>query len=147
VLVFTLGIAVLTAIAFGLAPALQATRRDARDSLRQGGRGLTRRHAGVRNTLAISEIALALILLTGAGLLLKSFLRLRAVHPGFQAANLMTMTVDLPDSTYQEVPQIRAFHARILAELSRVPGVPAAAAVNWRPLSEFLTMGDFQVEG
>jgi putative ABC transport system permease protein len=147
VFAFTFGLSLLTGIVFGLAPALQATRRDVRESLNQGGRSMTRGHDRMRSALAISEIALALILLTGAGLLLKSFLRLRAVHPGFEPANLMTMTVDLPDSTYQEAAQIRAFHARILAELSRVPGVRAAAAVNWRPLSEFLTMGDFQVEG
>jgi predicted permease len=147
VLVFTLGIAVLAAIAFGLAPALQATRRDARESLRQGGRGLTRRHAGVRNTLAISEIALALVLLAGAGLLLKSFLRLRAVHPGFEPANVMIMTVDLPESTYRTAAQMRAFHSRTLAELSHLPGVSAAGAVNYTPLGEFLTRGDFQVQG
>jgi predicted permease len=147
VFAFTLGVSLMTGIAFGLVPALQATRRDVRESLNQGGRGMTKRHERVRSVLAISEIALALILLTGAGLMLKSFLRLRAVHPGFEPANLMTMTVDLPDSTYHAASQIRAFHTRILAELSRVPGVLAAGAVNWRPLSEWLTTGDFHLEG
>ncbi len=146
VFAFTSALALITGIAFGLVPALQATRRDVSESLNQGGRSVTRRDERVRSTLAISEIALALILLTGAGLLLKSFLRLRAVNPGFEPTNLMTMTVDLPDSTYQNAPEIQAFHTRILRELSRMPGVLAAAAVNWRPLSEFLTMGDFQVE-
>jgi putative ABC transport system permease protein len=147
VFAFTFGVSLMTGLVFGLVPALQATRRDVSESLNQGGRGMTRRHERVRSALAVSEIALALILLTGAGLMLKSFLRLRAVNPGFEPANLMSMTVDLPDSTYHEAPQLRAFHTRILAELSRVPGVRAAAAVNWRPLSEFLTMGDFHVEG
>src|SRR5262249_40452875 len=123
VLAFTLGISVLTAIAFGLAPALHATRRGVREPLGSTGRGSTRQHQGVRNVLAISEIALALVLLVGAGLLLKSFLRLRAVHPGFQPANLTIMTVDLPDSTYRTAAQMRAFHSRTLAELSRIPGV------------------------
>jgi predicted permease len=147
VLGFAFGISLLTGIVFGLAPALQATRREVSESLKQGERAVTKGHERVRNALAISEIALALILLTGAGLLSKSFLRLRSVHPGFEPANLMTMTVDLPDSTYQEAQQMRAFHTRILAELSRLPGALAVGAVNWRPLSDFLTKGDFQMEG
>jgi predicted permease len=147
VLAFTFGVSVVTAIAFGLAPALQATRRDVRDSLSQGGRGLTRRHEAVRSVLAVSEIALALVLLAGAGLMLKSFLRLRAVHPGFEPSNVMIMTVDLPDSTYQTATQLRAFHSRTLAELLRLPGVRTAGAVNFSPLGEFLVRGDFRVMG
>src|SRR6185369_1287860 len=147
VLAFTFGVSVVTAIAFGLAPALQATRRDVRDSLSQGGRGLTRRHEGVRSVLAVSEIALALVLLAGAGLMLKSFLRLRAVHPGFEPSNVMIMTVDLPDSTYQTATQLRVFHSRTLAELLRLPGVRTAGAVNFSPLGEFLVRGDFHVMG
>jgi predicted permease len=144
VLAFTFGVSMLTAIAFGLAPALQATRRDVRESLSHGGRGSTRRHEGMRSALAISEIALALVLLAGAGLLLKSFLRLRAVHPGFEPANVTIMTIDLPASTYRTAAQMRAFHSRTLDELSRLPGVRATGAVNWTPLSEFLVKGDFQ---
>jgi predicted permease len=147
VLGFTFGISVLTTIAFGLVPALRATRRDVRESLSQGGRGATRRHEGVRSALAISEIAMALTLLVGAGLMMKSFLRLRAVDPGFAPANVMVMTVDLPDSTYRTAEQMRSFHTRTLTEFSRLPGVQAAAAVNYLPLGEFLTRGDFQLEG
>ena len=147
VLAFTFGLSVITGVVFGLAPALQATRRDVRESLNQGGRSSTGRHEGVRSALAISEIALALVLLTGAGLMLKSFLRLRAVNPGFQPENVMTMTVDLPDSAYRTAPQIQAFHMRTLAKLSSLPGVLAAGAVNLRPLGDVLIRGDFQVEG
>jgi predicted permease len=147
VLAFTFGVSVITAIAFGLAPALQATRSDVRASLSLGGRGVSRRHEGLRVALAISEIALALVLLAGAGLMLKSFLRLRAVNPGFAPGNVMIMTVDLPDSTYRTAEQNRAFHSRMLAELARLPGVAAAGAVNWTPLGEFLVQGDFHVEG
>jgi predicted permease len=146
VLAFAFGVSVLTPIVFGLAPALQATRQDVREPLSHGGRGATMRHQGMRRALAISEIALALMLLASAGLLLKSFLRLRAVHPGFEPANVTIMTVDLPDSTYRTAAQMRAFHSRILDELSRLPGVSAAGVVNWTPLSEFLVKGDFQVE-
>ena len=147
VLAFTFGISVITGIFFGLAPSFQATRRNTRESLSQAGRSVTASHEGIRGMLTISEIALALILLTGAGLMLKSFLRLRAVNPGFSPSNVMTMTVDLPESTYRTAPQMRAFHERTLGELSRLPGVSASGAVNLLPLGERLTMGTFQVEG
>lgn len=79
--------------------------------------------------------------------MLKSFLRLRAVNPGFLPHSLLTITVDLPDSTYRTPAQMRAFHARTLDELSRLPAVSASGAVNLLPLGGFLTMGTFQVEG
>jgi len=147
VLAYTFGISVITGIVFGLAPAFHATRRDARESLSQAGRSVTAGREGMRSALTISEIALALVLLTGAGLLLKSFLRLRAVNPGFSAHSVLTITVDLPDSTYRTAPPMREFHARTLSELSRLPGVSAAGAVNLLPLGGFLTMGTFSVEG
>ncbi len=147
VLAFTFGLSMITGIVFGLAPALRATQRDVRESLSRTGRSLTGRHEGMRSALAVSEIALALVLLTGAGLMLKSFLRLRAVNPGFEPGNVMTMTVDLPESAYRTAAQMRAFHTRTLESLSNLPGVLAAGAVNWRPLGNELTMGDFQVEG
>ena len=147
ILLFTFGLSVITGMVFGLAPTLQATRRDVRESLKQAGRSLTERHEGMRSVLVISEIALALVLLTGAGLMLKSFLRLRAVKPGFEPQNVMTMTVDLPESAYRTAAQLRAFHTRTLESLSNLPGVLATGAVNWKPLGSELTMGDFQVEG
>jgi predicted permease len=146
VLAFTVGISVLTAVVFGLAPALAATRRDVRDVLSSGIRGATTRGQGTRTALAVSEIALALVLLTGAGLLVKSLLRLRAVHPGFEPANVMVMTVDLPESVYRSAEQARAFHSRTLSELSRLPGVDAAAAVNYTPMGGFLMQGDFHLQ-
>ena len=147
VLAFTFSLSVITGIVFGLAPAFQATWRNTRESLGQAGRSVTASHEGMRGVLTISEIALALILLTGAGLMLKSFLRLRAVNPGFSPHSVMTMTVDLPDSTYTTANQIQAFHTRTVEELSRLPGVLAAGAVNWVPLGQGLVMGTFQVEG
>lgn len=147
VLGFTFGVSVLTGIVFGLAPAFQATRRNTRESLRQPGRSVTASHEGIRGVLTVSELAFALVLLTGAGLMLKSLLRLQAVNPGFSAHNVMTMTVDLPDSTYNTANQMQAFHTRTVEELSRLPRVLAAGAVNWIPLGEGLVMGTFQVEG
>ena len=147
VLLFTATLSLLTGILFGLAPALNATRSQWRETMSGSGRTSSGRHAGFRSALVISEIALALVLLAGAGLLLKSFLRLRAVNPGFRPENLLTVTVDLPDSTYQTVAQIQAFHQRTLEKLAVLPGVISAGAVNWLPLGEALTRGDFQLEG
>ena len=146
VLAFTFGLSVITGAVFGLAPAFQATRRGARESLSQAGRSVTASREGARGVLTIFEIALALILLTGAGLMLKSFLRLQAVNPGFSPHSVMTMTVDLPDSEYRTIGQIQAFHMRTLQELSRLPGVNAAGAVNWIPLGQGLVMGTFRAE-
>ena len=95
----------------------------------------------------ISEIALALVLLTGTGLMLKSFLRLRSVNPGYQAENVLTMSVELPETVYKTAEQVKDFHTRTLQRLSSLPGVIAAGAVNWSPLGGLLTKGDFRLEG
>ena len=146
VLAFTFGLSVFTGILFGLAPAFQATRPGARESWKAG-RGITVSHEGIRGALTVSEIAVALTLLTGAGLMLKSFLRLRAVNPGFSPHSVMTMTVDLPDSAYRTALQMQAFHTQTLAEISQLPGVLWAGAVDWIPLGGELAKGTFQVEG
>jgi putative ABC transport system permease protein len=90
---------------------------------------------------------LALVLLTGAGLMLKSFLLMRSVDPGFRTENILTMTVDLPDASYPTAAAIQAFHAGVLAKLSNLPGVVAAGAVNFMPLQPFLIQGDFHLDG
>ena len=147
VLAFTFGLSVITGVVFGLAPAFHATGDGARESLGQAARNVIGGHEGIRSALTISEMALALILLTGAGLMLKSFLRLQAVNPGFSPHSVMTLTVDLPDSRYRTANQLQGFDRQTLAELSRLPGVLAAGAVNWIPLGQGLAMGTFQVEG
>jgi len=90
---------------------------------------------------------LALVLLTGAGLMLKSFMRMRAVDPGFRTENILTMTVDLPDASYPTVTTIQAFDSSILTKLSNLPGVVAAGAVNFMPLQPVLIRGDFTLDG
>ena len=147
VLTFTFGLSVITGVVFGLVPAFRATRHGARESLGQAARGVIGGRERIRSALTVSEMALALILLMGAGLMLESFLRLRAVNPGFSPHSVMTLTVDLPDSEYHTANQMQAFHTRMLGELSRLPGVLAAGAVNWIPLGETLAEGTFQVEG
>ena len=136
---FALVLGAVTGILFGLPPAIQATGRELRTFLSQAGRGITGRGEGLRSVLVVSEIALTLVLLTGAGLLLRSFLRMRAVDPGFHAENVLTMTVDLPESLYNTTASIQAFHARTLETLSNLPGVLAAGAVNFLPFKGAMT--------
>ena len=146
VLAFTLGVSLLTGLVFGIAPASWATR----DALQPGpnisGRHIAGGRERLRDGLVVIEIALALVLLTGAGLLLKSFLRLRAVDPGFRPDHVATVTVDLPGAAYGSRGQLRLFHARVLEELTRIPNVAAAGAVNWLPPGPAIR-GDFRIEG
>jgi predicted permease len=144
---FALGLGAVTGILFGLLPAVQATGRELRTFLSQAGRAVTGRSEGLRSALVICEIALTLVLLTGAGLLLKSFLRMRAVDPGFRVENVLTMTVDLPESLYNTSVSISAFHARTLEKLSTLPGVLAAGAVNWLPLTGVVMWSTFHLYG
>jgi predicted permease len=145
VIAFALGLGIFTGILFGLVPAFQATGRELLDFLGQSGRAITGRREKLRSILVVSEIALAMVLLTGAGLMLKSFLRMRAVDPGFSTGNILTMTVDLPESVYQSATAIQEFHARTLMELSNIPGVVASGAVNWLPLNPVLMWGNFHL--
>ena len=146
VLAFALGISLITGIAFGLAPAVRVTRRGASQPPMAGGRVSPAGQERLRATLVVGEIALALVLLTGAGLMLKSFVRLRAVDSGFNAANVASLTVQLPDSIYASPERLKAFHQDMIARLSALPDVVSAGAVNWRPLSATLIRGDFQAE-
>ncbi len=145
VLAFTFCLSLVTGLVFGLLPALQATRRHLRPTMSEGGRGITGRHEQLRGVLVAGEIALALVLLTGAGLLVRSFLRMRSVDPGFRSSNLLAATVDLPASRYRRAAQMRALDQRVLASLSALPGTQSVAAVNWIPFGLGLVRGDFQV--
>jgi len=147
VLLFTAGLSVFTGILFGLAPALRATRRELRDTIAHGARTISSRHGGMRGALVIGEIALALVLLAGAGLMIRSFARMRAVELGFRPANVVAMTVDLPRSTYRDGAAMQRFHQSVLDGLAALPDVEAVGAVNWRPLGGNLIAGDFQAEG
>jgi predicted permease len=147
VLGFTFVVSVLTGIFFGLFPALRTARLEPGAVLANSGRSVTSRREALRGALVISEVALSLVLLSGASLMLKSFLRLRAVKPGFEPANVLALTVDLPQAVYRTSEQMQSFHADVVARLSRLPGVQAAGAVNWRPLGGLLVVGDFVLEG
>jgi putative ABC transport system permease protein len=135
VLWFTLGLSILTGIGFGLLPALASFKGQFNESLKKGSRG---GGAGVqarrlRDLLVVWEVALALVLLVGAGLLLNSFERLRTINPGFNPEKVLTCQISLPSSTYKD-PQIVDFFQRLLDSVRALPGVKAAGATMTLPL-------------
>lgn len=148
VLAFTLSVSIATGLVFGLLPALSATRLNLNDALKEGGRGATGGAAShrVRSFLVVSEIALALVLLIGAGLLIKSFRQLQSVDPGFNANNLLTMRVELPESRYREIPKQLVFRQRVLESVNSLPGVQAAMVSELPMSSDWLTH-NFIIEG
>jgi predicted permease len=143
VLLFTTLISLGTGVVFGLVPALQSTRGFHADSLKEGGRGATAGAASLRlrHALVVAELALSLLLLNGAGLLLKSFLRLQEVDSGFRPDHVLTMRVSLPETKYSKPEQTRAFYRDVLGRISRLPAVDAAGAVNILPFSGGGTSG------
>jgi putative ABC transport system permease protein len=147
VLAFAVGTAALTAILFGLAPALRLTRSRSAHGLVPTGRTIAAGHDRLRGILVVSEIAMALVLLTGAGLMMQSFLRLRAVDTGFDPDNVLRMSVELPTAKYSSAEQVQLFHQGMLERLAALPGVTAAGLVNWLPLGDMYLQGDFTVEG
>jgi len=143
-LAFALGTSLLTGIVFGLLPAIRASKTQLLPSLTATPRGVTSRDGAVRGALVVSEIALALVLLAGAGLMTQSFLRRRHVELGFRPQGLVTMSVDLPGASYASVASMQTFHRTMLERLGRAPGVASAAAVNFSPLGGALIRGDFK---
>ena len=135
VLGFTLGITVLTGLIFGAAPALQTSRVDLNDTLKEGGRGSIGFRGRSRNLLVVTEIALSLVLLVCAGLMIKSFLRLRHVNIGFDTRNVITADVSLPNAKYRTDEQRAAFFKQLTERVRALPGVQAASATATLPLS------------
>jgi predicted permease len=142
VLAFTFGVALVSGLVLGLAPALQGTRRGAIPGADRETAWSTRRADWLQQIFVAGEVALALVLLVGAGLLVKSFLRLTSVEMGFQPAQVMTMTVSFPESAYPTAATLQRAHERILDAIGTLPGVTAAGAVNWLPLGDMQVGGD-----
>jgi predicted permease len=150
VFAFTLGIALATGFLFGLAPALQASRTDLQQNLREGGRGSTAsaHHLRLRNWLVIGEVSLASVLLIGAGLMLRSFVNLLRTDPGFRAEHVLTAAISLPEETYKKPPAMVAFYDRLVRELATLPGVTAAGLgtdVPWSGYDD--NTGGWMIEG
>jgi putative ABC transport system permease protein len=136
VLVFSLAISLLTGMIFGLVPALQASKLELTEALKEGSRGLagSLQRNRLRSLLVVSELALALVLLVGAGLMIKSFLRLQRVDPGFNAENVLMARISLPISKYPEPNQQTAFYQQVIERVRSLPGVRVAGAASSPPL-------------
>src|SRR5579864_1647965 len=136
VLAFTVAVSLLTGILFGLMPALQLSRPDVQGVLRDEGRGNTggRRRNLLRSLLVISQVALSLVLLIGAGLLMRSFLSLRSVNVGFNPQNLLVMNIALPPSRYSTTARVTGFFDRLVKQVAGMPGVHSAAVSAGLPL-------------
>ena len=148
VLGFTLAISVLTGVLFGLAPALHASKLDLNEALKEGERGSTEgKRSGIRRLLVISEIALALILLVGGGLMIRSFLRLQSIDPGFNPRNVLTMTVSLAGSQHSTSTKRLVFFDELLGRIESLPGVQSASGINHLPLGGDTWGIGFAIEG
>jgi predicted permease len=148
VLLFSLLLTLFAGLALGLAPAIQHTKSDLNSDLKEGGRdaaGVTRNR--VRSLLVVTEIALSLMLLVGAGLLLKSFARLRGVSPGFDAGNVLAVRLSLPAKRYSNGASVKLFYDQISSRIAVLPGVEGVSAASALPLSGLIARTTFTIAG
>ncbi len=149
VLAFVLGLSLLTGIIFGFAPAIQISRAELGESLKEGSRGSTggRRSHFIRSSLIVTEVALSLMLLVGAGLLMRSFVLLMSEDLGFNPSNLLTMQLWLPEANYSAPARVTNFYRQVLTQTEAIPGVKSASAVNFLPLGGWADYCDFEIAG
>jgi len=147
VLVFTLGLSVLSGLVFGLAPAWQTSKPNLNDALKEGGRQTGGGSHRLRSSLVVFEVALSLVLLVGAGLLFRSFLTLVKTDAGFNPDNILTMNLILPGAKYKEEAQRFAFYNDLLQRVQHLPGIESAAFVNYLPLGGANSSDNYLVEG
>ena len=149
VLTFTAGISLLTVLLFGLTPAMHMARSDLHASLKQGARGstMTRSRRALSNAFVVLEVSTALVLLAGAGLMIRTVLLLHAVQPGFDPENVLTFQVSLSRTKYGESTQVIDFYARLLERLHSIPGVEAAGATLGLPLSRHNVRRRMEIKG
>ncbi len=141
VLVFALAISILTGVLFGLAPALQVSKANLNTDLKEGSRGAAAfRRSRVRSVLVVAEVALSLVLLAGAGLLLRSFVKLRGVPLGFAPDHLLTLPIALPQTKYQTKAQVQSFYNNLLERTQSLADVKSATAATSLPL-----MGEWDI--
>ena len=149
VLLFTATASLLTAVVCGLAPAFEGSRTDVNETLKDGARqvGAGVRHRRLRQTFVVSEIALAVVLLVGAGLMLRSFASLRRVNPGYSTNNILTMRLQLPVAKYRDDAQRLRFFRDATTRIQEVPGVQAVGIISYLPLSGLGAGTGFTIEG
>jgi predicted permease len=148
VLAFTSAVAILTGILFGLAPALRSSRVNLSESLKEGGRNsISGSQHRLRNVLVIAEIAMSLVLLIGAGLLIRSFVRVQQVDPGFVPQNVLSLRLSVVGTSYVEEPRRQIFFQQLWERLRRLPGVESAGGVSVLPLSGGIGWGSITIEG
>ena len=153
VMAFTFGIALATGILFGLAPVWRAVKLDPNSSLKAGGRsgqgdsGLYLKRHRLRGLLVVSELALSLVLLIGAGLLIRSFIRLQSVPPGFTTDNVMSLQVVVSDPKYRDDKITANFYREVESRIAHLPGVVDEGAVSALPLTGMVGWGGIKVEG
>ena len=149
VLGFTFLVSLLTGVIFGLIPAFDAARFNLTESLKEGGKnigGSLRSHR-LRSSLVIAEVALALVLLVGAGLLIRSFARLQGVDPGFNANNVLTMNVSLPRRKYDTDQKRVDFFRQAVAQIQSLPGVESVGAASYLPFAAPHAGTNIEIEG
>jgi putative ABC transport system permease protein len=149
VLIFSAAISLLTGLVFGLIPALQVSKPNLNETMKESGRGSTegRRHQLIRHTLVVAEVASALVLLVGAGLMMKSFMRLQNVDPGFNPERALTVSMALPQAKYAKEDQQINFYQQLVERVETLPGVEAVGATSLVPLSGGDLIGGFTLEG
>ncbi|HEX6716240.1 MAG TPA: ABC transporter permease [Pyrinomonadaceae bacterium] len=149
VLLFTLGVSILTSVVFGLIPSLQAGKTDVQETLKEGGNTMSTGVVGgwLRPILVVIEVAAAVVLLIGAGLMIRSILRIRQVEPGLQPQNLLTAKMTLPRDKYKDAESAIRFYEQVLERVSHVPGVESAGLTSHLPIEEKGYNGNVLVEG
>ena len=149
VVLFTLAVSLATGVLFGLVPALQTSRENLHVTLKEGGRSGTADRSGqlLRRVLVVSEVALALTLLTGGGLLVKSFAKLQGVDPGFKSQGVLTFGLALPGARYKTDTAQAQFYDAVIPRIAQVPGVKAAGGTSVMPFGGSWSTGSFNVEG
>jgi predicted permease len=148
VLAFTFAVAMITGILFGLAPAVRSSQVNLNESLKEGGRSFVgSRHHRLRNLLVVAEMALSLMLLIGAGLLIRSFVRVQQVEPGFVPQNVLSMRLSVIGPEYAEEARRMAFYQQLWERVGRLPGVESAGGANILPLSGSISWGSITIEG
>ena len=148
-LIFTLSISLLTGVLFGLIPALQFSSPHLNDSLKEGGKDAANQGSSnrIRNIFAIVEVALALLLLAGAGLMMRSFLKLQDINPGFNINHILTLQIQLPGSRYKEDAQLVDYGNQLLEKVSILPTVESAGLISDTPLTDNGNFLAFTIEG